>query len=185
MVKLTKKTRAHYTKSILDALHNKKIHQFRETFLELHPSDQADIFKSLDGPARNLVYSYLSPKEFTAIFENLDTQDQKLFFLEMDENYTSNMFNNSFTDDVVQFLTEINNHRANEILQQKDKKKADEVKAILSYAHETAGAVMTKELISIPSTASVGEVLDKLRDEAPGAEIIYYLYVVDTGKELV
>ncbi|MBY7141533.1 magnesium transporter [Virgibacillus sp. NKC19-3] len=185
MGKLTKKKRAIYTKTVLDALHNGKKQQFRDTFLELHPFDQSDMFKTMDVEARNLVYSFLSPKEFTAIFSNLDIQDQKLFFLEMDENYASSIFNHLFTDDVVQFLTEINSHRADEILEQMDDKKAHEIRAILSYAHETAGAIMTKELISIPASATVEAVLDKLRNEAPDAEIIYYLYVVDAQKELV
>src|SRR5699024_3418154 len=126
-----------------------------------------------------------SPKEFAAIFENLDIQDQKLFFLEMDQDYSSSMFDNLFTDDVVQFLTDINKQWANEILQQMNANKAKEVEAILAYTNETGGAIMTNELISIPAASTVGDVLEKLRNEAPDAEIIYYLYVVDTDHELV
>src|SRR5690625_767141 len=66
-----------------------------------------------------------------------------------------------------------------------DKDKAQRVKALLSYAPETAGAIMTKELISISSLSTVEEILSKLRDEAPDAEIIYYLYVVDEENKLV
>lgn len=43
---------------------------------------------------------------------------------------------------------------------------------------------MTKELISISSSDVVKDVLDKLRQEAPDAEIIYYLYVVDEAGAL-
>src|SRR5699024_815614 len=144
-----------------------------------------DIFRTLEHEARSLIYTWLSPKEFAAIFENLDIQDQKLFFLEMDQDYSSSMFDNLFTDDVVQFLTDINKQWANEILQQMNANKAKEVEAILAYTHETAGAIMTNELISIPAASTVGDVLEKLRNEAPDAEIIYYLYVVDTDHELV
>lgn len=185
MAKLNKKTRAQYTKAILDSLNHGDIQEFRDTFLELHPSDQSDIFRTLEQEARSLIYTWLSPKEFAAIFENLDIQDQKLFFLEMDQDYSSSMFDNLFTDDVVQFLTDINKQWADEILQQMNANKAKEVEAILAYAHETAGAIMTNELISIPVASTVGDVLEKLRNEAPDAEIIYYLYVVDTDHELV
>lgn len=185
MVKLNKKTRENYIKAIMDALDKGHKQKFRDTFLELHPSDQSDMFKTLDSKLRNEVYTFLSPKEFTAIFGNLDFQDQKLFFLEMDEDYASNVFNNLFTDNVVQFLTKIDNHLAEELLQKMEEGKASKVRAILAYAHETAGAIMTKELISIRSTAFVGDVLNRLRDESPNAEIIYYLYVVDAERELV
>lgn len=185
MAKLTKKSREQYTKSVMDELHHGHIQQFRDIFLKLHPSDQADIFQSLDGDARNLVYTWLSPKEFAPIFENLEIQDQKLFFLEMEQQYSSSMFNNLFTDDVVQFLSDINDYRAEEILEKMDEDKAEKIKAILSYTHETAGAIMTKEFISIKTSSSAGEVLKRLREEAPDAEIIYYLYVVDEQQELV
>lgn len=185
MVRLDKKKRGQYTKTIVNALHEGKKERFRETFLELHPSDQSDIFITLDMDARNHGYTFLSPKEFADIFENLEVRDQKLVFLELDEHYASNMFNNLFTDEVANFLTEINNNRAEEVLAGMDEKKASEVRMILTYAHETAGSIMTKELISIASTKTVADVLNMLREVAPDAEIIYYLYVVNTKEELV
>src|SRR5690625_7400373 len=44
---------------------------------------------------------------------------------------------------------------------------------------------MTKELISISSADIVSNVLEKLRTDAPNAEIIYYLYVVNEAEKLV
>ncbi|MCG5102743.1 magnesium transporter [Oceanobacillus alkalisoli] len=185
MVKLTKKTREQYTKLILDELNAGEKEMFRNTFLDLHPSDQLDIFVTLDSDARRRCYSYLTPKEFAEIFGGLDISDQKLFFLELDENYSIRMFNQMFTDDVVNFLTEINSERAEDILLQMHEEKAEKIKSLLSYAPETAGAIMTKELISISSTDTTADVLDMLRKEAPSAESIYYLYVVDGDGILV
>src|SRR5690625_4839565 len=184
MVKLNKKTREQYTKTIIDALEHKDIEQYRHTFLELHPSDQLDVFITLNSDNRNLVYAYLSPDEFAEIFGGLNISNQKLYFLELDELYAYQMFNNMFTDDVVDFLTEINEERAEDILSKMDNVKANKVRALLSYAPETAGAIMTKELISISSNDNVGNVLETLRQDAPGAEIIYYLYVIDADEKL-
>src|SRR5690625_6885082 len=88
MVKLDKKLREQYKKSILDALQNGEKEEFQNTFLELHPSDQLDIFVTLDHDARKRGYSYLTPKEFAGIFGGLNISNQKLFFLELDENYS-------------------------------------------------------------------------------------------------
>lgn len=185
MVKLNKKKREQYTKTVLNELHMEKIIEFRDTFLVLHPSDQADIFSTLDKVARNRVYTYLSAEEFAEIFGILNIRDQKLFFLELNKEYASTMLNNMFTDDIVNFLTEINTSRANEILQGMDEKKVVKVQSVLAYADETAGSIMTKEFINVSSTQTVADVLNKLRDEAPDAELIYYLYVVDTDGTLV
>lgn len=185
MVKLNKITRAQYTKAVLAALHAGEKVQFRDSFLELHPSDQLDIFITLNKDSRSRVYSYLTPKEFAEIFSGLNLSNQKLFFLELDENYAFAMFNYMFTDEVVNFLTEINSERAEDILIKMDKNKAQKVRILLGYAPKTAGSIMTKELISISSTDLVEDVLEKLRRDAPNAEIIYYLYVVDNENKLV
>lgn len=185
MVTLDKESVDNVQKSVLNYLYKEKIKKFRDTFLQLHPWDQAEIFSTLDTEARNRVYTYLSAEEFATIFGTLDINNQKLFFIELNEDYASAMFNQMFTDDVVTFLTEINPNWAEEILQNIDEKKSATIQTILSYAQETAGSIMTKELISISSTQTVADVLNMLRDEAPNAEIIYYLYVVDSGGILV
>lgn len=185
MIKLDKKKRNQYAKNILTELYAEKTEKFRDLFLPLHPWDQAEIFLTMDKNARNRVYAYLSAEEFAKIFGNLKSREQKLFFLELPEKYASTMLNSMFTDDVVNFLTEISTSRAEEILQTMDARKVEKIQAILSYEDETAGAIMTKELINISSTETVGDVLERLRSEAPDAEIIYYLYVVDSAGILV
>src|SRR5690625_7229457 len=123
-----------------------------------------DIFFTLNSYDRKRGFSYLTPKEFADVFGGLKISNQKLFFLELDENYSVSMFNHMFTDDVVNFLTEINSERAEDILLNMDKEKAQKVRGLLAYAPETAGAIMTKELISISSMDIVKNVLEKLRD---------------------
>src|SRR5699024_6879290 len=103
----------------------------------------------------------------------------------MKESYASYMFNNMFTAEVVHFLSEIPSVKANLILAKMNKAKEKKIKSKLSYQKETEGAVMTKELISINSTESGADVLDMLRDKAPDAEIVYYLYVVNAERKLV
>lgn len=185
MEKLNRKTREQYTKAILSALHKEEMKKFRHSYLELHPSDQLDIFVSLNQEDRKRIYHYLSPQEFAEIFSGLDIRDQKLFFLELDDKYSSDMFNHMFTDNVATFLTEINQDRAETVLLQMNKHKAVHVRNLMTYAEETAGSIMTKELVWISSTATVASVLERLRDQAPTAEIIYYLYVVDLDRKLV
>src|SRR5690625_1397079 len=141
MVKLDRKNREQYQNLILNALNNENLEAFRETFLELHPSDQVDIFITLDKALRKRCYEYLSADEFAMIFEGIDIYYQRKYFQELDEQYSSTMFNNMFTDDVVNFLTDIDSNKANEILNKMEQEKAKKVRILLSYAEETAGAI--------------------------------------------
>lgn len=185
LIKLDKKTRKQYKKLILGELHDEKKEEFRKTFLDLHPSDQSEVFSNLDKEMRKRVYSYITPDEFAYVFEGLHINDQIRCYNELDTSYSTTMLNVIFTDDVVTFLTEINGEKAEEILSQLEKDKADKVRILLAYAEETAGSVMTKEFISVSSNEQASQVIEHLRHEAPDAEIIYYNYVVDEVGTLV
>src|SRR5699024_1234812 len=184
MVKSEQKNREQYTNMKSEALHEERTEEFRDTFLELHPSDQVDIFITLDKALRKRCYEYLSPAEFAMIIEGMNIYDQQKHFQELNEQYSSEMFNNMFTDDVVYFLTGIDLNKSDDILNKMEQEKAEKVRILLSYAEETAGAIMTKELISISATEEASLVIEQLRKTAPNAEIIYYNYVIDESGKL-
>ncbi|WP_368504164.1 magnesium transporter [Alkalihalophilus sp. As8PL] len=185
MVKLDEQNREQYKQFILDTLKAGDRAQFREIFLKLHRTDQVEIFDKLEGDTRGSVYEYLTPEDFSRIFEGLEIEQQKQIYQELDESYSSEMFNNMFADDVADFLAVMTGEKAEDILQKMNKEEADDVKELMSYEPETAGAVMTKEFVSILSTDIVSNVIEKLRNDAPDAETIYYLYVVDQLEKLV
>src|SRR5699024_5553484 len=56
---------------------------------------------------------------------------------------------------------------------------------LLHYEEKTAGSIMTTEYVVIQKDMTVKEAMKHLRKEAPAAETIYYLYVVDAFKKLV
>lgn len=188
MVKLTSKTREQYTKIVLESLEESNESVFRQHFLELHPFDQSDIFITLNEALRQKIYTYLKPKELAFIFGHLKTNLQKDIYEEIhtfDETYAYETFNRMFTDDVVNFLVEVDDDIATEILAHINPEKTRKVKMLLAYTEETAGSIMTKELISISSLSTAEDVLERLRSKAPDAEIIYYLYVIDEEHKLV
>lgn len=162
---------------------NKK--QFREHFLELHPTDQADIFELLEESTRIKVYGFLSPAELAEIFQGLEIEDQKKYITEMAPAYAVEMLNNMYSDDIADFLGELDDKAVNKYLEKMSQEDAHDVKVLLAYPEETAGAIMTTEFISTTSTETVAEVMKRLRQEGPEAETIYYLYVVDNDEKLV
>jgi len=185
MVKLEQETKEQYTKKVLDAIESDNIAEFRETFLELHPQDRVDMFLEFTESLRKRCYTYLSAKEFAMIFPGFTLEKQLEFLDELDETYATAMFNNMFTDDVVYFLNGLNEQQAEHILTNMNEEQAEKVRTLLAYEDETAGAIMTKELIRISANKRAEDVITQLRAEAPSAEIIYYNYVVDEDGLLV
>ncbi|CAG9610464.1 magnesium transporter [Pseudoneobacillus rhizosphaerae] len=166
------------------ALLNDEMDKFREEFLELHPYDQATFFKELDEEIRAKVYHYLSPEEMASLFENLEIEEDEYrdVLAEMTPDYAADMLSNMYADDAVDVLNELDKDQVASYLTIMDDEAAQEIKDLLHYEEYTAGSIMTTEFIAISKNQTVRSAMTILRNEAPRAETIYYIYVVDEDR---
>ncbi|MGN7398475.1 magnesium transporter [Cytobacillus praedii] len=172
---------------LIDSLKNEDIEGFRAEFLELHPYDQASFFKELDEEHREKIYHYLSPEEMATLFENLEIDDDeyKDVLAEMNPNYAADMISKMYVDDAVDVLNELEKDQAVSYLTIMDEEAAQEIKDLLHYEEYTAGSIMTTDFVSISANQTVRSAMYILKNEAPKAETIYYIYVLDEQKRLL
>ncbi|PAD11749.1 magnesium transporter [Shouchella clausii] len=180
----TDRKRNEYKKQIVKHLVSRNLRAFRETFLELHPADQVELFHEIEVAQQKQVLLFLSPAEFADLFEGLELEDQLTVFQGLSYQYAVSMFNNMSADDVADFLAEIEPERAKDILSSMDMEEAKRVEELMAYAPKTAGAIMTKEFVRLSVESTAKKVIEELRESAPDAETIYYLYVVDKDQRL-
>ena len=102
----------------------------------------------------------------------------------MDTAYGAAMLEEMYTDDAVDILNELNNKERESYLEMMDSETADEINELLSYAEYTAGAIMTTEYVSILESSTVRSAMAVMRKEAPTAETIYYIFVVNDEHQL-
>lgn len=171
---------------LMEALYSDKIDDFRAEFLELHPYDQAEFFSGLNDDTRAKVYNFLSPEEMAELFENLeaDEEDFKDVLAQMNPNYAADMLSNMYADDAVDVLNELDKDQVASYLTIMDEEAAQEIKDLLHYEEYTAGSIMTTEFIAIAANQTVRSAMHILKNEAPQAETIYYLFVIDEEKRL-
>ncbi|QUW21684.1 magnesium transporter [Sporosarcina sp. Marseille-Q4063] len=171
---------------LIEALENKDIESFRSGFLVLHPYDRATFYKKVDTEVRKIIYYYLSPKELAEIFElsEIDDEDYKKFLSEMDTTYAADMFSHMFVDNAVDVLNELDKAQVVSYLTLMNQEAANEIKALLHYEEYTAGSIMTTEYVVIPQNSTVRSAMTILRNAAPDAETIYYIFVVDESEKL-
>ncbi|MDE5412501.1 magnesium transporter [Alkalihalobacterium chitinilyticum] len=184
MVMLNLKNREEYTFYLHLYLKQEKKEEFRRDFLELHPTDQIEIFQEFSEMKRQVVYNYLTIEEFSEIFVGLPVKQQKIVIAEYDEHRVLTLLEELSADDVTDFLSEIPDHIANYFLDRMNKTDADNIKRLLSYHDDTAGSLMTTEFITALETETAQSILQRLRIEAKDAETIYYIYVIDEKRTL-
>ncbi|MEC1178803.1 magnesium transporter [Metasolibacillus meyeri] len=168
-------------------LMEQEIDAFREHFLALHPYDQAKFYEKVGPDIRQTIYLYLSPEEMALIFEVIDLEDDEYeqFLSEMDPAYGAEMLSHMYTDDAVDVLNELDNEQRESFLEMMDSETAEEINELLGYAQYTAGAIMTTEYVTILENSTVRSAMAVLRKEAPNAETIYYIFVVNDQRQLV
>ncbi|MCM3707101.1 MULTISPECIES: magnesium transporter [Cytobacillus] len=182
------KSGSHINASLLiQSLQNEEIDIFRNEFLDMHPYDQASFFKDLDEDIRAKIYLYLSPEEMAALFENLEIEeeDYKDVLAEMNPHYAADMLSEMYADDAVDVLNELDKDQVVSYLTIMDDESAKEIKDLLHYEEYTAGSIMTTEFVSLSAIQTVRSAMYILKNEAPRAETIYYVYVVNDEKKLI
>ncbi|MGO1057992.1 magnesium transporter [Planococcus sp. FY231025] len=162
------------------------VESFREEFLSHHPYDQATFYEKAELEIRQLMYQYLSPKEMADIYEaiELDDDEYESLFKEMNAHYAADLLSAMYTDDAVDVLNKLNKEQVATYLTIMDKESARQIKDLLHYEEYTAGSIMTTEFVSIPMNSTVRSAMNILRNAAPNAETIYYVFVVDEDLRL-
>jgi magnesium transporter len=172
---------------LIHLIREENFDDFRELFFQLHPYDQANFYKKLPKEDRIYLYHYLSPDEMASIFENLeiDENDYEQYLSEMDPFYVAMMLAHMYTDNAVDVLNHLKKDQVASYLTLMDEEAAKEIKNLLHYEEYTAGSIMTTEYIAIHANQTVKSAMQILKNEAPKAEMIYYVYVIDEEKRLV
>ena len=171
---------------LLSLLNEQQVDAFREEFLALHPYDQAQFFEKVGPDSRQIIYQYLSPKEMAEIFQSIELDDDEYapFLKEMETMYAADMLSEMYADDAVDVLNELGKDQVASYLTIMDNESAQEIKDLLHYEEYTAGSIMTTEYVAIPENSTARSAMTILRNAAPEAETIYYLFVVNDDHQL-
>ena len=178
---------AETSEHISGILYEENLDRFREEFLSHPLYEQAQIYRSLPADMRMVMYNYLSPKEMSDMFEILeeDVESVEAYILEMNKQYAADMLANMYTDNAVDMLQQLEENTVPEYLKLMDSEQASNIREMIDYETDTAGALMTTEFISIRSNQTVRSAMALLKTLAKDAETIYYIYVVGNAGELV
>ena len=160
--------------------------QFREIFFENHTYDQAQIYLSLTLEERKLAYQFLTPEEMAMVFELLeeDVEDVEKYLSEMDEAYVSRMLAEMYSDNAVDVLKQVGEEKVRTYLRLMPHKTAAELRQLLNYDDDTAGAMMTTEFIAVRESDTLKTAMSTVKRFAEDAETIYYVYVTDDENHL-
>lgn len=152
---------------------------------ELHPADIADILEQMDVEEGVSLLQSLSDQTAAEVLTEVEPPFQADLVEEMDAQRASDLLEIMPPDEATDILGDLSHPKADQILSHMEPEEAAEVRGLLRYHERTAGGLMTTEVFKIPKSLSAEEAIALLRQKAPQAEMIYYLFVVDGEDRLV
>jgi len=82
-------------------------------------------------------------------------------------------------DEAADILGALPEDKSSQILSKMDAEDAEDVRELMAYEEDVAGSLMTTEFPVFSAYKTAAETIEYLRELAPEAETIYYIYVVD------
>ena len=150
----------------------------------LNPVIVAEVLNGLDPKSVWRVLLSSDIQHQAEILEFVEPTQQIELVASIDRQHLSKLIEAMSPDDRVDLLEHMNEEQIEALLPLIAQAERDEIRKMLSYPEDSAGAMMTTEYASLPEDISASEALSMLRQQAPNRETIYYVFVVDAGRHL-
>ncbi|MFH7027029.1 MAG: magnesium transporter [Heteroscytonema crispum UTEX LB 1556] len=150
----------------------------------VQPADIAEAIAGLPEAMQALAFRLLSKDEAIEVYEYLDYSVQEHLIEELRSQDVRDIVEKMSTDDRAKLFDELPAKIVNRLLEQLSPGEREATAQLLGYEADTAGRIMTPELISLKENFTVAEALKRIRRLANASEMIYYLYVTDAARRL-
>jgi magnesium transporter len=162
-----------------------KIPLLREKIEDFYPVDLLEILEQLEDGEIEVLVDLIAAEKLADILAEADYDTEYKLLQFLDNERLSNILDVMYSDDVTDLLGALSIGQAKSFLNLMNEEEAEQIQRLLGYDEESAGGIMTTEYIAMKQGKTVAEAIKKLRDIAPSAEMIYYIYVINRKRELV
>ncbi len=176
--------------SVFESLHSlvekRQYKTLRDELIDMAYPDIAEFIMSIDEPQTCVTVFRILPKDNSAdVFAYLDTDRQAEIIALFTDREIERLMDDLFVDDAVDLLEEVPASMVKRILEHTDKETRETINRLLEYPDNSAGSVMTTEMVELHDRLTVGEAIKNIRRTGVDKETIYTCYVIDDKRHLV
>ncbi|MEX0693714.1 MAG: magnesium transporter [Rhodospirillales bacterium] len=170
---------------VVDAIEAGEVERVRDIVAELHYADFADLLERMGRDDRDqlimIVRDFFDPE----VLSELDERVREHVLEVLGVRRAANAISELDSDDALLVLQEMDEERQKELLDHISDTERTFIEEGLSYPEDSAGRLMQREVVTVPSQWNVGQCIDYIRRRADDGEnelpsIFYDIFVIDT-----
>ncbi|ACY19308.1 magnesium transporter [Haliangium ochraceum] len=155
---------------------------------ELHPADLADLARALEPELGHRLLAVLPVGIGARLLEACDEDHRLALFQSLAESEMAHavaVTDEMAADDRADLYALLPSSLRAKLLAALDVEESRDIRQLLSYREESAGALLTTDFVALPASTTVAEAIDMVRESAAEMETIYIAYAVDPNGTLL
>ena len=171
--------RPEFVRAVLDAVEDGNDEAARALVEPLHPADIADLFELTPQEDRAALARAVTDLLGGDVFAEMNDYVREDLIDALEPHQVADLASELDTDDAVAIIEDMDEDEQRAVLRALDPDDRAAIEEALSYAEESAGRLMQRELIAVPEHWTVGDAIDYLRGHEELTTDFWEIFVVD------
>jgi len=168
-----------FVRSVKDALDDDDSDRVYDLVEPLHPADIADLFELVDEHERLTLASSIRDLMGVEVIAELNDWVRELLVEALPADVVAGIAEQLDTDDAVAMLEDLDEEDQRAVLAEMEPEDRAAIESALAYPEESAGRLMSRELVAVPETMTVGDLIDFLREHRELPTEFWEVFCVD------
>ena len=165
--------------AIIKAVKEGAVRRLRSLVAPLHPADQADLLERMPTQTAASLVRFLGDHLEAETLTYLDETTREAMVEVIGTKALARQLHDLPTDDAIDIVEELENDALADVLDALSAEDRVLVEEGLSFPEDSAGRLMQREIITVPSFWTVGQTIDFLRSGKTTTEGFYLIFVID------
>ena len=166
-------------------LAEKKYATARDILITMNGADIESVFEELPEESLPLLFRLL-PKELAAeVFVEMDPEEQEMLIKGFSDSELKEVVDELYADDAADLVEEMPANVVKRILKTADPDLRKTINELLKYPEDSAGSIMTTEMVTLRPAMTVAEAIKRIRRTGFDKETVYNCYITDDQRHLI
>jgi magnesium transporter len=169
---------------LIQLIKDKRWSELKEEVVKLHPVDLSRLLSELDSAERKRVVKMVPQETVEHLLPELPKDLLIEVILAFPSRKSAQLLSELPPDEMTDVLKDLTPEIRKNVFRHFSKKDTEEARDLLKYPSDSAGGLMTTEVLFLKEDMTVQAAMEYMKKKAKQFETIYYIYLIDKEKKL-